>query len=70
VDVERALIKNLYVCDMLTTPTQIAPFIKDKTIENIFFKKFLRNFSAREMDAKIHVLADEVSPQIDFLPST
>lgn len=52
---------------MLTTPSQIAPFLRDKTIENIFFKKFLRGVSSKEVDEHIHRLSETVSAQIDCL---
>lgn len=57
----------MYVCQMLTTPDQIAPFLKDKSIENIFFKKFLRDVPSVKVDEKIHRLQQEVSAQIDCL---
>lgn len=52
---------------MLTTPSQIAPFLKDKTIENIFFKKFLRGVSSKEVDERINGLSETVAAQIDCL---
>ena len=57
----------MYVCSMLTTSDQIAPLLKDKTIENIFFKKFLRDIPSATFDEKIHRLQHEVSAQIDCL---
>lgn len=52
---------------MLSTPQQMAPLLRDKTIENIFFKKFLRGIPSAEVDEKIHRLQAEVSAQIDCL---
>jgi Fe-S-cluster containining protein len=52
---------------MLTTPSQIAPLLKDKIVENIFFKKFLRNIASRDIDVRIHELAAKVSARIDCL---
>lgn len=57
----------VYVCMMLTTPDQIAPLLKDKSIENIFFKKFLRDIPSAKVDEKIHRLNGEVSAKIDCL---
>lgn len=36
-----------------------------KAIENIFFKKHLRNFSSEKVDDLVHQLDKEISPQID-----
>jgi Fe-S-cluster containining protein len=58
---------KFYVCMMLSTPEEITPFLKEKTIENIFFKKHLRNISSATVDEKIHALNDKVSAQIDCL---
>ncbi|MES2778489.1 MAG: YkgJ family cysteine cluster protein [Bacteroidota bacterium] len=52
---------------MLTTPAQIAPFLQDKTIDNIFFKKFLRGVASNEVDERIHRLSETVSAQVDCL---
>jgi uncharacterized protein len=52
---------------MLSSPAQIAPFLKDKTIENIFFKKYLRSVSSAQVDEHIHRLQSTVSEQIDCL---
>jgi Fe-S-cluster containining protein len=52
---------------MLTTPSQIAPLLAAKTIDNIFFKKFLRGVSSKEVDERIHRLSETVSAQIDCL---
>ncbi len=52
---------------MLTTPSEIAPLLKDKTIENIFFKKFLRDTPSKVVDEKVHALNTRVSAQIDCL---
>ncbi|MES2561076.1 MAG: YkgJ family cysteine cluster protein [Bacteroidota bacterium] len=52
---------------MLTTPTQIAPLLRDKTIDNIFFKKFLRGVSSKEVDDRIHRLSETISTQVDCL---
>lgn len=52
---------------MLITPAQIAPLLKDKTIDNIFFKKFLRGVASKEVDERIHRLSERVSVQIDCL---
>lgn len=41
------------------------PMLQRKSIENIFFKKHLRSFSSAVIDATIHQLTDEVTPQID-----
>lgn len=50
---------------MLSHPLQIAPLLAQKSIENIFFKKYLRNFSSAEVDEKIHLLNENISTQID-----
>ena len=52
---------------MLTTALQIAPLLPSKTIDNIFFKKFLRGISSKEADERIHRLSETVSAQIDCL---
>jgi Fe-S-cluster containining protein len=39
--------------------------IPQKNIENIFFKKHLRNYSSAIVDEKIHALNQQVSVQID-----
>jgi uncharacterized protein len=52
---------------MLTTPSQILPLLKDKTIDNIFFKKFLRGVASKEVDERIHRLGETMSAQIDCL---
>jgi Fe-S-cluster containining protein len=57
----------MYVCVMFSTPSQMAPVLKDKVIENIFFKKFLRDIPSAVVDEKIHRLQQEVSAQIDCL---
>ncbi len=49
------------------TPEQMSPYLKDKQIENIFFKKHLRGHSSASVDAHIHRLYAEVSSQIDCL---
>jgi Fe-S-cluster containining protein len=50
---------------MIQHPEEILPLLAQKNIENIFFKKHLRNFSSEEIDAHIHRLNTEVSAQID-----
>lgn len=52
---------------MIANLTQILPLLKTKTIENIFFKKYLRKFSSSDIDQKIHALNIEISAQIDCL---
>jgi Fe-S-cluster containining protein len=52
---------------MLSTPAQIAPLLKDKSIENIFFKKFLRDIPSVMFDEKVHRVQQEISAQIDCL---
>lgn len=52
---------------MLSTPIQIAPLLKDKIIDNIFFKKFLRGISSQEADERIHRLSETVSAQVDCM---
>lgn len=52
---------------MLTTPIEIAPLLKDKTIDNIFFKKFLRSVASKEVDERIHRLSESVSAQVDCM---
>jgi uncharacterized protein len=59
--------KFMYVCNMLATPSELAPVLKDKTIENIFFKKFLRDIASNIVDEKIYRLNALVGPQIDCL---
>lgn len=36
-----------------------------KAVENIFFKKHLRNFSSEKVDTLVHELDREITPQID-----
>lgn len=50
---------------MLSDPLQIQPLLTQKNIENIFFKKHLRNYSSAVIDEKIHALNKSVSAQID-----
>ena len=50
---------------MLSHPDQIQPLLARKNIENIFFKKYLRNYPSAVVDQKIHALNKKVSPAID-----
>lgn len=52
---------------MLTHPKQIKPLLAEKAIENIFFKKHLREISAAEIDHLIAELQRTITPQIDCL---
>jgi Fe-S-cluster containining protein len=52
---------------MFTTPSQLTPLLAAKTIDNIFFKKFLRGVSSKEVDERIHRLSEMVAAQIDCL---
>lgn len=52
---------------MLTTPAQIAPVLQSKTIDNIFFKKFLRGIASKDVDERIHRLSERVSAQVDCM---
>lgn len=37
----------------------------EKAVENIFFRKHLRNFSSQQVDAMVHQLGIEISPKIE-----
>ncbi len=50
---------------MVTLPEQLAPIAREKQIENIFFKKHLRNFSSKQVDEITHQLYHTYSKQID-----
>lgn len=50
---------------LLKNPEDLSAIIPQKNIENIFFKKHLRNYSSAIVDEKIHALNQEVSAQID-----
>lgn len=50
---------------MITSPADMAPLLASKNIENIFFKKHLRNFSGQQIDQHIHELYELVAKQID-----
>lgn len=50
---------------MLSHPDSIQPLLARKNIENIFFKKHLRNYSSAVIDEKIHALNKRVSSGID-----
>jgi uncharacterized protein len=41
------------------------PLLAEKNIENIFFKKHLRQYASAEVDNAIHQLARQVTPQIN-----
>jgi Fe-S-cluster containining protein len=53
--------------NIVSTPDLMAPLLGAKQIENIFFKKHLRQHSTGSVDDKIHRLYKEVSNQIDCL---
>ncbi len=50
---------------MITSPTQMQPLLAAKNIENIFFKKHLRNFKSVVVDEAIHQLNNVISAKID-----
>lgn len=50
---------------MITHPTHILPLLPQKNIENIFFKKHLRNIASSVVDEKIHALNKHISEHID-----
>ncbi len=50
---------------MIQHPDDITPLMGKKSIENIFFKKHLRQFKSVDVDARIHQLYQSVSAQID-----
>lgn len=52
---------------MLSHPQQIKPLLAEKAIENIFFKKHLRQFSSAKIDLMIGELQDAITPQIDCM---
>ncbi len=52
---------------MIHTPDEMAPLIRAKQIENIFFKKHLRPFASAVVDDKIHRLYLHFSKVIDCL---
>lgn len=45
--------------------TELKKIASTKAVENIFFKKHLRNFSSEKVDALVHELDREITPQID-----
>ncbi len=52
---------------MIQHPAEISPLLKEKNIENIFFKKYLRNYSSATVDANVHELNKSISTQIDCI---
>lgn len=46
---------------------EMKPLLAKKNIENIFFKKHLRQHSSEQVDALIHELAATITPKIDCL---
>jgi uncharacterized protein len=52
---------------MITHPSQMQPLLVQKSIENIFFKKHLRNISSAVVDQKIYALNEKVSAQVDCM---
>lgn len=54
-----------YFCPVITDPQHILPLLKEKQVENIFFKKFLRNVPSASVDEKVKVLNAEVSSVVD-----
>lgn len=52
---------------MIDTPEAMAPLLTEKNIENIFFKKFLRNQTSSSIDEFIHQSYPIVSAQINCL---
>lgn len=57
--------KIIMISGLLTHPSQLQPLLAQKNVENIFFKKHLRNISSAEIDEKIHALNEEVSARVD-----
>lgn len=52
---------------VIATPEDMAPLLKRKAIENLFFRKHLRGFSSVAIDRHVHDLAREWEQQIDCL---
>lgn len=50
---------------MVTHPDEMTALLGAKNVENIFFKKHLRQFKSDEIDRLIHELNEVVSAQID-----
>ncbi len=50
---------------MINSPTEMQPLLAAKNIENLFFKKHLRNFKSSIVDEAIHQLNNVISAQID-----
>lgn len=51
----------------ITTPELMAPLLANKQVENIFFKKHLRQFASAVIDEKVHRFYPQVSADIDCL---
>jgi uncharacterized protein len=51
----------------INKPEKMYPLLKEKTIENIFFKKTLRTISSRQFDEWVRQYASIIEPQINCL---
>ncbi len=49
----------------IDTVSKLEKIASEKAVENIFFKKHLRNFSAEKVDELVHLLDKEITPLID-----
>lgn len=52
---------------LISLPEQILPQLAAKNIENIFFKKHLRNYTSSFVDEQIHLIAKQTESQIDCM---
>ena len=50
---------------MVKSPEEMQPLLASKNIENMFFKKHLRNFKSEYIDTSIHALSEQITPKID-----
>lgn len=50
---------------MVNSPDDMLPLLAAKNIENMFFKKHLRNYKSELIDVTIHKLNNEIAPKID-----
>jgi hypothetical protein len=50
---------------MVKSPEDMQPLLASKNIENMFFKKHLRNFKSELIDQSIHTLSKQITSQID-----
>jgi len=52
---------------LVKTPSEMFPLLKQKSVENIFFKKYLRAVSSKTVDELVHNLNKKIEPQINCL---